>query len=301
MATTTNTNTKWLHFASGIALLAGFFLAWTRWKETIIHGYDMPAGRFFAVSESQFGLANPYPQMNFTFYAFWLIPVGVILSIILASTNKKNILIAGITGAMTLALVTVYYLFNGVLVDLGIGKSAISMMQWGGWLSALAAIIFIITALPPINWLKRFAWIIAGPLFAFAGFMIIQKTIWNQTYSDTKDVKPDYTIEAQALIHEFTTNDSAANQKYREKIVLVNGKTSQVDKKSDSTVNIQFADSTGSYIIFSFDKDQFSHVKDIQTGDEVSAKGSCSGSIRSEILGTTSISFKRSILNKNKK
>ena len=35
-----------------------------------------------------------------------------------------------------------------------------------------------------------------------------------------------------------------------------------------------------------------------KTGDIVSIKGTCSGSITSEILGNTSISFKRSALNK---
>ena len=101
------------------------------------------------------------------------------------------------------------------------------------------------------------------------------------------------------MLNEFVKSDSLANVKYREKIVIVNGTASQVEKKNDSTTNIRFDDPEGSYIVFSFEKDQYELVKDINPGDEVSLKGSCSGSIYSEILETIQISFKRSTLNKN--
>src|SRR5689334_8788016 len=107
MTSASNKN-KWIHIASGILLLAAFFLPWAKWKETLINGYYMPAGKFFAIAESQFGQPNPYPQLNFTFYAFWLIPIGALISIILAVNNRKNIWVAGVSGAMTLALVTTY-------------------------------------------------------------------------------------------------------------------------------------------------------------------------------------------------
>lgn len=81
-------------------------------------------------------------------------------------------------------------------------------------------------------------------------------------------------------------------------MIEVKGRASRVEVLSDSTGNILFSDSTGSYIIFSFEKEQFNALQAIKAGDSISAKGSCSGSIHSEILGTNSISFKRSTLNK---
>ncbi|MEQ1677440.1 MAG: hypothetical protein ABL876_12105, partial [Chitinophagaceae bacterium] len=60
------------------------------------------------------------------------------------------------------------------------------------------------------------------------------------------------------------------------------------------------ADSTGSYAIFSFEKSMYEKAKAVQQGDQVSLKGVCSGSIYSEILGTTAISFKRATFNSNK-
>lgn len=80
--------------------------------------------------------------------------------------------------------------------------------------------------------------------------------------------------------------------------MVVNGTATKVEQLGDSTTTIQLADSTGSYVVFSFEKDQLENVKNIKTGDAVSFKGSCSGSVYSEILGITFISFKRSAINK---
>ena len=48
-----------------------------------------------------------------------------------------------------------------------------------------------------------------------------------EKFSDTKKVKADYTVNASEFIREFLPNDSAANKKYREKIITINGRVSQ--------------------------------------------------------------------------
>jgi hypothetical protein len=299
MTNTTNTGSlkKWLHIFFAAALLIVFFLPWVSWKETEISGYYMPAGKFFHISDTQFGLANPFPQFNFTLYIFWLIPVLAIVTVLLAYRGKRTTWTAFISGALTLSLVTVFYLFTKTLIDLGVGADVFKMLKIPAYLAAVFAIGLILTAIPAISWLKKLAWLVAGPLFAFLGFMLVENYVWNETHADTDTVKTDYTVKATDLIHEFAVNDTAANKKYREKILVVDGVVSQAEHMADSTTNIQFADSTGSYIIFSFDKEQYEKVKNVKTGDSISAKGSCSGSIYSDILGTTSISFKRSTIN----
>jgi hypothetical protein len=299
MTNTINTGSlkKWLHIFFAGALLIVFFLPWVSWKETAISGYYMPAGKFFHISDTQFGLANPFPQFNFTFYIFWLIPVLALVTILLAYRQKRTTWTAFISGALTLSLVTVFYLFTKTLIDLGVGADVFNMLKIPAYLAAGFAIGLILTAIPAISWLKKIAWLVAGPLFAFLGFMLVENYVWNETHADTDTVKTDYTVKAADLIREFAANDTAANKKYREKILVVDGVVSQAEHMADSTTNIQFADSTGSYIIFSFDKEQYEKVKNVKTGDLISAKGSCSGSIYSDILGTTSISFKRSTLN----
>jgi hypothetical protein len=295
----TSTSIKWLHLGSGAVMLVSFFLPWVSWAGVKVKGVDLPAGNFFRLSESNFKLGNPFPQFDFSFYAFWLIPVLLIVTAILAWQNKRSAFTAFIAGAMTLALVTVFYLFTNTLVDLGVGKSALQMMQPAAFVSAIAAIAFILTALTPSNWLKKMVWVFLGPVLAFGAYKMGEKAVMAETFSNTREVKADYTVNATDLIREFAVNDTAANNKYREKIILVNGTATQVERLSDSTTSIQFADSTGSYIAFSFEKEQYEEAKAIKTGDAVSLKGSCSGSIYSDILGITSISFKRSTINKN--
>jgi hypothetical protein len=81
-------------------------------------------------------------------------------------------------------------------------------------------------------------------------------------------------------------------------MLQVTGTVSAVDIAADSTSTIRFEDSTGPYAIFSLEKSQVNKIRNTKAGDMVSVKGICSGSIFSDILGTTSINFKRSILNK---
>lgn len=119
-----------------------------------------------------------------------------------------------------------------------------------------------------------------------------------EKFSDTKDRKVAYNVNALDFINEFQENDSAANAKYADKIVAVNGRVSETEAV-DTTFNIKFTDPvTGSYIIFAFQQQYQAEAKTISAGDSVSIKGSCSGSIYSKILDATAITFKRSTLNK---
>lgn len=288
---------KWLHVAAGAALLASFFLPWVKWKEVTVAGYAMPAGKFFSVSSAQFGLDNPFPQFAFSFYVFWLIPVLALVSVALTLQNRNGSLAAFVTGALSLSLLTVYYLFSGTLVDLGVGQSASGMLQAGAYIQALASVVFIASTLPVAQWLKKITWLVIGPVFAFVAYKYGERFVMNETFRHTAEVKADYTVKAQDLIAEFLANDTLANKKYREKILVVNGLATKVERLSDSTTTIQLADSSGSYVAFGFDKDQLDKLKNLRDGDPVSIKGSCSGSFYSEILGTTVINFKRSTLN----
>jgi len=119
-----------------------------------------------------------------------------------------------------------------------------------------------------------------------------------EKFSDTKDREAAYAVQAIDFIREFANNDSAANRKYTDKIITVNGIVSEIEA-ADTTVNIKFIDTTSSaYAIFAFQEQHLAEAKTIKVGDSVSIKGSCSGGVFSEILGTEYITFKRCALNK---
>ena len=120
-----------------------------------------------------------------------------------------------------------------------------------------------------------------------------------ETFADTAKKKAVYTVNALDFIKEFRLNDSLANKKYTDKIITVNGTVSEIEA-ADTTANIKFIDSvTGSYAIFAFQEQHVAEAKTVKVGDSISIKGSCSGGIYSEILGTEFISFKRCALNKH--
>lgn len=137
-------------------------------------------------------------------------------------------------------------------------------------------------------------------LFFLTIFIVSAAWLWyvfTEKYADTTQITPAYSLTALDLIHEFEKNDSLANKKYAEKMMVVSGEVSEVEGV-DSTVNIKMADSTsGSYVIFAFQKQDIGLAKKIKLGEKVSIKGSCSGGAFSKILETEFITFKRCAIN----
>lgn len=147
-------------------------------------------------------------------------------------------------------------------------------------------------------WLKRVLWSIFALVVIAAG---IYWYVATEKFADTNDREAAYTVDALDFIREFHANDSAANAKYRDKIITVTGTVSAVEPADSATMNIKFVDTTtGSYAIFAFQEQHVADAKTIKEGDFVSIKGSCSGGTYSEILGVEKIDFKRSALHKTK-
>jgi hypothetical protein len=293
----TTTHKNPLHLLAASAMLVSFFLPWVKWEEYKMSGLELPIGHFFATSADKFGLANPYPQFNFTFYLFLLIPVLTIVAAFLHVKGKKASWIAAIAGSLSLTLVTMYAIFTHTLLDLGVGKSLAGMIQPFLYIQAAAALLFIWTSRPDGILLKAFL-ILIGPIIAYGGYSFVKYQVENETFSSTTKEKPAYTVNAAELIQEFISSDSTANKKYTDKIIVVNGRISELEA-ADSTINVKFTDSTsGSYAIFDFQAADVAAVKKLNVGDSISIKASCSGGIFSRLRQATVINFKRSAINK---
>lgn len=145
------------------------------------------------------------------------------------------------------------------------------------------------------SWLKK---ILIVFLVLVGSGAAIYWYIATEKFADTKDRQAAYTVNAIDFIREFEKNDSLANKKYTDKIITVKGMVSEIEA-ADTTVNIKFTDpASGSYAIFAFQEQYVSEAKTLKVGDSASIKGSCSGGVLSEILGTEFITFKRCTLNK---
>jgi hypothetical protein len=282
---------KWLTVLLAAILFIAFFIAWVSWDKTAITGSDMPNGNFFKIADEQFKLANPFPQFNFAMPLLWLIPAFAIITIFLTIRNKRNAWAASIAGILALCLISIYVFFTNVLVDLGVSKS----YGIGFYLAIIGAAGIILASSQ--GWGKKIIWLLIGPLAAYLSFTFAEKYVFDEKHENTSNAISDYTVNATDLIKEFQVSDSAANAKYREKILTVSGTISELENPNDSTASIKFADSTGSYAIFPFLGESVAEVKKLKSGDKVSVKASCSGGVLSEILGTESITFKRCVLN----
>jgi hypothetical protein len=140
------------------------------------------------------------------------------------------------------------------------------------------------------GWLKKLLIVFVVLAAIAAG---IYGYIATEKFADTKDRKAAFSVSAIDFIREFEKSDSAANKKYTDKIITVSGTVSEIEP-ADTTVNIKFIDTTsGSYAIFAFQEQHIAEAKTLKVGDSVSIKGSCSGGVFSEILGTEFITFKR--------
>ncbi len=129
--------------------------------------------------------------------------------------------------------------------------------------------------------------VIAGAVFLY---------FFNLKFADIKSEKADFEVNAQDLIGEFVKDSKSANVKYTEKIIVVNGQVSSAEVV-DTMVNIKIEDTlSGSYVIFAFQSQHANEAKTMVEGDSVSIKGSCSGGSYSQILESTSITFKRCTL-----
>lgn len=286
---------KPVHLLAAAGLLISFFLPWVNWDGAKLAGTGLPSGRFFSVSSASYGLDNPYPQLSFTFTIFWLIPVFTLLAVLLYLKGKQQPLPAWIASALSLSLVTVYIAFSHTLLDLGAGSSLPGLLLTGLYIQALSALVFALTARPGAL-LKKACWILVGPVFAFGTYSYIKNKLESATFSNTNSSRAEYTVNAIDLIREFAGNDSAANKKYTDKILLVNGRIAELEP-ADSSINVKFIDSaSGSYAIFDFQAEDVAGAKKLAVGDSVSVKASCSGGIFSRLRKATVITFKRSAI-----
>jgi uncharacterized protein (DUF1330 family) len=140
-------------------------------------------------------------------------------------------------------------------------------------------------------------WVIAVLIILAAAGLAVWY-LFTLKYDDTATVKADYTVNAMDFIKEFKQDMTAANKKYAEKIIVVDGTVSAIEM-ADTTANIKMIDTTnGAYIIFAFQQQHVAEAKAIKEGEQVSIKGSCSNGAFSSILEAEYITFKRCAVNK---
>src|SRR5258705_5681028 len=110
-------------------------------------------------------------------------------------------------------------------------------------------------------------------LAVLAVVLILAGVYWyyaTEKFSDTKDRKADYTLNALDFIKEFQKDIKSANEKYTDKIISLNGRVSEIEA-ADTTLNIKIVDpTTASYVIFAFQQQHLAEAKSVKQGDSIS-------------------------------
>ena len=117
-----------------------------------------------------------------------------------------------------------------------------------------------------------------------------------EKFEDTKAVEAKYTVSAHQLLKEFQDNDSLANSTYRDGIVELKGRISEIEW-ADTNANVKMQDpESNDYLIFDFQVAETNDTRNLKAGDSVAIRAACSGSIYSRILNSRSVQFKRATL-----
>ncbi len=125
--------------------------------------------------------------------------------------------------------------------------------------------------------------IVAVSLLALAG-AAIGFYLYTKKPADISDLKEDFILTAEELSAAFNDDETAATQKYTNKVVLVTGKISEI-KSDPQNPSVQLEGSdflTG--ITCSLYADEFSKVQQLKKGTQISIKGKCTGKLMDVVL-----------------
>jgi tRNA_anti-like len=100
---------------------------------------------------------------------------------------------------------------------------------------------------------------------------------YNRTVRDLDNVTADYTVEAVALINEFTAHETDANSKYQDKIIAVQGLVKKVDQ-ADNNYTVVLGDTTDmSSVRCLMDSSHVASTAGLQRGQQLTIKGAITG------------------------
>lgn len=96
----------------------------------------------------------------------------------------------------------------------------------------------------------------------------VWKFVYNKKHKDIEAANPDFTTSTAELIAEFEANDTLANSKYNEKVVLMSGKVNSI-LPGDSISSIIIDEEKALTITIEFLPSHNDRIKQLQPGAEV--------------------------------
>jgi hypothetical protein len=122
---------------------------------------------------------------------------------------------------------------------------------------------------------KRILILILGAILTVAG---IAYFMYNKPHMNVAETSPDFTLSADDLFAEYQLDEKAANTKFLEKIILVNGTVNQSNFENSAEPNIVLiaADGEGT-VTCGFKPENLASIQNLKSGDKITIKGQCKG------------------------
>jgi hypothetical protein len=101
---------------------------------------------------------------------------------------------------------------------------------------------------------------------------------YNRTNKSLTEVEADLTVDATALVNEFLANDTVAYNKYRNKILAVQGMVKSVDKvEGDCTIVLGDTTEMSSSVRCLVDSAHAKNAVTLKRGERITVKGAITG------------------------
>jgi hypothetical protein len=126
-------------------------------------------------------------------------------------------------------------------------------------------------------------------LFAFA-FIIVAAIFYgyktyNKSHKNLNEMKADYVLAPDAFLAEFEADEAAAQTKYLNKIIQLQGDLLEIQTVGNQTIWIISTGNPLSNIQCEMDGRYIQNVSDkVKTGDKVTVQGICSGKLMDIVL-----------------
>ena len=114
--------------------------------------------------------------------------------------------------------------------------------------------------------------------------------VFNKKPADVRRQKADMEINAKDLLQLFQQNETAADARYVDKVIIVSGivQSMQTDAQGKTTISLDTGDPMAA-VTCSFYNEETAAVKQINKGSRVHVKGICTGMLSDVILNKCSL------------
>ena len=110
---------------------------------------------------------------------------------------------------------------------------------------------------------------------------------FNRTKKDVAKIEAAYTLSSNEIISAFSTDEKAANTKFLDKPIAINGTVKSIDKDEQGFYTIVLGDAASmSSVRCRLDSIHNKEGSVLSTGMPITVKGICTGFIADEMMGS---------------